>query len=90
MPIISLNECFLKGQFRGELLTIIGKNPNDQMLPLAYAIVEVENKEIWMWFLELLIEDLRSNEECLSRTFMRDQQKVVVLLICVLFLLFTG
>lgn len=44
MPIISLNECFLKGQFRGELLTVIGKNPNDQMLPLAYAIVEVENK----------------------------------------------
>ncbi|XP_014499203.1 uncharacterized protein LOC106760254 [Vigna radiata var. radiata] len=34
------------------------------MLPLAYAIVEVENKETWSLFLQLLIEDLGGNEVC--------------------------
>ncbi|XP_014489920.1 uncharacterized protein LOC106752702 [Vigna radiata var. radiata] len=35
----------VNGEYKGELLTAIGRDPNDQMLPLAYAIVEVENKE---------------------------------------------
>ncbi|WVY95879.1 hypothetical protein V8G54_028030 [Vigna mungo] len=44
-PFIGLDGCFLKGKYKGELLTTIGRNPNDQMLPLAYAIMEVENKD---------------------------------------------
>ncbi|WVZ01687.1 hypothetical protein V8G54_022493 [Vigna mungo] len=60
--IICLDECFLKGQYKGELLTAFGRDPNDQMLPLAYAIVEVENKETWSWFLQLLVQDLGGNE----------------------------
>lgn len=44
-PIISLDECFLKGKYRGDLLTVVDWDPNDQMLPLVYAIIEVENKE---------------------------------------------
>ncbi|XP_052734198.1 uncharacterized protein LOC128196726 [Vigna angularis] len=57
-PIICLDGCFLKGVYKGELLTVVGRDPNDQMLPLAYAVVEVENKDSWTWFLQLLIEDL--------------------------------
>ncbi|XP_047178708.1 uncharacterized protein LOC124845628 [Vigna umbellata] len=63
------------GKYKGELFTSIGRDPNDQMLPLAYAIVEVENKDSWAWFLELLIEDLGGAEVCNSCTFMADQQK---------------
>ncbi|XP_052728489.1 uncharacterized protein LOC128195289 [Vigna angularis] len=44
-PIICLDGCFLKGYYKGELLTGVGRDPNDQMLPLAYAVVEVENKD---------------------------------------------
>ncbi|XP_017438224.1 uncharacterized protein LOC108344272 [Vigna angularis] len=61
-PFIGLYGCFLKGKYKGELLTAIGRDLNDQMLPLAYAIVEVENKDSWTWFLELLIEDLGGAE----------------------------
>jgi len=57
-PIIKVDGCFLKGKYEGELLTVVGRDGNDQMLPLAYAVVDVENKESWTWFLELLIEDL--------------------------------
>jgi len=37
--IIGLDGCFLKGRFGGELLTIVARDANDQMLPLAYAVV---------------------------------------------------
>ncbi|XP_014494997.1 uncharacterized protein LOC106756913 [Vigna radiata var. radiata] len=74
-PFIGLDGCFLKGKYKGEILTAVGRDPNEQMLPIAYAIVEVENKETWTWFLDLLIEDLGGSEVCNSCTFMSDQQK---------------
>ncbi|XP_047168923.1 uncharacterized protein LOC124837561 [Vigna umbellata] len=74
-PFIGLDGCILKGKYKGELLTAICRDPNDQMLPLAYAIMEVQNKDSWTWFLELLIEDLGGAEVCNSCTFMSDQQK---------------
>ena len=50
-PIIELDECFLKGRYEGELLIVVCQDGNDQMPPLCYALVEVENKEIWTWFI---------------------------------------
>ena len=73
---IGLDGCFLKGLCGGQILSAIGRDPNDQMLPIAYAVVESENKESWTWFLELLIGDLGGREECLTYTFISDQQKV--------------
>ncbi|XP_014519664.1 uncharacterized protein LOC106776700 [Vigna radiata var. radiata] len=77
-PIICLDGCFLKGLYKGELLTAVGRDPNDQMLPLAYTVVEVENKDSWSWFLQLLVEDLGSNEIRGACTWMSDQQKGLV------------
>ncbi|WVZ16389.1 hypothetical protein V8G54_009371 [Vigna mungo] len=57
-PIIGLDGCFLKGKFGGELLTAVARDGNDQMCLLAYVVVEVENKDSWGWFLQLLIDDL--------------------------------
>ncbi|XP_027922868.1 uncharacterized protein LOC114180775 [Vigna unguiculata] len=74
-PFIGLDGCFLKGKYGGELLTAVARDANDQMLPLAYAIVEVENKETWKWFLEILVDDLGGPEVCGACTFMSDQQK---------------
>ncbi|XP_052726126.1 uncharacterized protein LOC128194623 [Vigna angularis] len=74
-PIIGLDGCFLKTKYGGELLTAVGRDGNDQMMPIAYAIVEVENKDSWTWFLELLIEDLGGAAVCAGCTFISDQQK---------------
>ncbi|XP_017416406.1 uncharacterized protein LOC108327185 [Vigna angularis] len=74
-PISGLDGAFLKGRHHGELLTVVARDANDQMLPLAYAIVEVENKETWTWFMELLIEDLGGPEVCSSLTIISYQQK---------------
>jgi len=75
--IIGLDGCFLKRRFSGELLTAVARDANDQMFPLAYAVVEVENKDMWSWFLDLLIDDLGGVECCASCTFVSDQQKVI-------------
>jgi hypothetical protein len=39
-PIIGLDGCFLKGYYGGQILAAIGRDPNDQMLPIAFAVVE--------------------------------------------------
>jgi len=75
-PIIRLDICFLKGKYGVELLSIVARDGNDQMLPLAYSVVEAENKETWSWFLELLVDDLGGPRVCSGTTFMSDQQKV--------------
>ncbi|XP_024634512.1 uncharacterized protein [Medicago truncatula] len=44
-PLISLDGCFLKGRDGGHLLAAIEKDGNNQMLPIAFAVVEAETKE---------------------------------------------
>ncbi|XP_016560979.2 uncharacterized protein LOC107860214 [Capsicum annuum] len=44
---IGFDGCFLKGICKGQLLVAICKDGNNQMLPLAWAVVEVENKFTW-------------------------------------------
>lgn len=48
-PFIVLDGCHLKGLYGSKLLCAIGGDPNDQMYPLAFAIVEVECKASWTW-----------------------------------------
>ena len=56
---IGLDDCFLKGQCKGELLIAIGRDANNQIYPIAWAVVEFENKLNWKWFLQLVDRDLQ-------------------------------
>ncbi|GJU25610.1 disease resistance TIR-NBS-LRR class family protein [Tanacetum coccineum] len=56
--IIALDGCFLKKPNCGEILTAVGRDGNNQIYPVAWAIVTVENKDNWSWFLSLLGDDL--------------------------------
>ncbi|XP_074293490.1 uncharacterized protein LOC141620547 [Silene latifolia] len=47
---------------------------NNNIYPVAWAIVEIENGESWSWFLRLLMEDL-GKEEGQGMTIMSDRQK---------------
>uniref|UniRef100_A0A803QN15 MULE transposase domain-containing protein n=1 Tax=Cannabis sativa TaxID=3483 RepID=A0A803QN15_CANSA len=74
MPIIRLDGCFLKEYCRGMLLVAIGIDGNNNMFPLAYAIVEKENTNSWTWFVQLLKEDL-DVQDTRFFTFISDRQK---------------
>ncbi|XP_031095138.1 uncharacterized protein LOC115999427 [Ipomoea triloba] len=73
-PIIGLDGCFLKGVMKGELLAAVGRDSNNQMYPIAWAVVEIENTDSWKWFLQLLIQDLGINNSW-NWTVISDQQK---------------
>ncbi|KAK4390424.1 hypothetical protein Sango_2105700 [Sesamum angolense] len=46
-PIIGLDGCFLKIVYRGQLLVVVGRDGNDNMFPIAMAVVQVENRDTW-------------------------------------------
>lgn len=76
-PVIGLDGCHLKGPHGGILLTAVGIDANNCIYPLAYAVVEKEKKKTWLWFLELLGEDLKI-ENSFRFTFMSDKQKGLI------------
>lgn len=76
--IIGLDGCFLKGVCKGQLLCAVGRDGNNQMFPIAWAVVSVENKENWGWFLNLLKYDLAIGDGA-ELTIISDMQKVSVI-----------
>ena len=57
-PLIGIDGCHLKGTTGGQLLVAVGKDGNDNIFPIAYAIVEIKNKSSWTWFLQCLLDDI--------------------------------
>ncbi|XP_074344443.1 uncharacterized protein LOC141683571 [Apium graveolens] len=49
---------FLKHVCGGQLLSVVGRDANNNMYPVAFVEVESENTESWKWFLGLLRDDL--------------------------------
>jgi hypothetical protein len=52
--VIGLYGCWFKGANNGNLLCAIGRDANNQMYPIAWAAVPIENYDTWYWFLSLL------------------------------------
>ncbi|XP_073137989.1 uncharacterized protein [Henckelia pumila] len=76
-PIIGLDGCFLKTVHGGQLLVAIGRDGNDNMVPIALAVVQVENGENWTWSLRELLDDIGGLGEN-KWTFISDRQKGLI------------
>ncbi|XP_019197083.1 PREDICTED: uncharacterized protein LOC109190938 [Ipomoea nil] len=77
--IIGLDGCHLKCKTGGQLLTAVGIDGNESIFPIAYAIVEGENKNSWTWFLGLLKTDLQIHDMVQNEfTMMSDKQKGLI------------
>ncbi|GKE50649.1 hypothetical protein Tco_1481907, partial [Tanacetum coccineum] len=74
--LLGLDGAFMKGPFPGQVLAAVGLDSNNGIYPVAYAIVEAENKDSWTWFLECLGEDLNLGPMS-NFTFITDRQKVL-------------
>jgi hypothetical protein len=75
-PVIFLDGCFIKTRYRGQLLAVVGVDPNDCIFPIDVAAVEVEDTANWTWFLDTLKADL-GIENTAPWTVMSDKQKVI-------------
>ncbi|CAN0846708.1 hypothetical protein LINGRAHAP2_LOCUS4575 [Linum grandiflorum] len=74
-PMFGLDGCFLKGEVKGMLLSAVGKDGNNQMFPICWAVVEGENRDSWNWFLQLVQEELGMADGT-GWSIISDQQKV--------------
>ncbi|KAH7835968.1 hypothetical protein Vadar_031565 [Vaccinium darrowii] len=64
-PIIGLDACFLKSPYGGQMMHAVGRDANNQMYPIAMAVVEAELKDSWSWFLEILTDGLTESMDLL-------------------------
>ncbi|KAK8918360.1 hypothetical protein KSP39_PZI021980 [Platanthera zijinensis] len=73
-PIIGLDGTHLKTSTGGVMLYVVGVDGNNNMYPIAYAVVLKENTKSLKWFVSLLIDDL-----CIENSFtwsiISDKQK---------------
>ncbi|KAL3644998.1 hypothetical protein CASFOL_010178 [Castilleja foliolosa] len=75
--LVGVDGCHLKGPHGGILLTAVGFDPNNNIYPIAYAVVGSENGGNWEWFLNLLKIDLEIQNDS-EWTFMSDKQKGLI------------
>nr|GEW16738.1 DNA-directed DNA polymerase [Tanacetum cinerariifolium] len=45
--LLGLDGCFIKGQYPGQLLAVVGVDANHETYPLAYVVVEAETLNSW-------------------------------------------
>ena len=62
----------MKGRFGGQLLSTTAKDGNDNIFPVAMAVIEQENKDSWTSFLEQFADDTGRPEE-LNLVFISDR-----------------
>ncbi|KAJ1698885.1 hypothetical protein LUZ63_007397 [Rhynchospora breviuscula] len=55
-PVISIDASFLSGRYKGKLLATCGYDPEQRLLPLAFAIVRTENEESLMTVVTIDVE----------------------------------
>ena len=65
----------LKGPYDSILLVAIGLDANLQFFPVAFGIVEIENKDNWQWFLTQLNGSLSNVLETKKLSVLSDIQR---------------
>ena len=69
----------LKGYYKGQLLTAVGRDPNDNIYHIAMTVAKAKCKDSWCWYLETLVSDLGPRGTH-GLTFISYRQKVIYFL----------
>ncbi|KAK4404992.1 hypothetical protein Sango_0867800 [Sesamum angolense] len=62
--------------YGGQLLVAVGRDGNDNMFPIAMAVVQVENRDTWGWFVGELLDDI-GGMGTNKWSFISDRQKAI-------------
>lgn len=81
-PLIGIDGTHLKGNYGGILLSAVALDGNNEIFPLAYAVVNVEDKETWSYFLWNLYNIVKESSRK-DWTVISDRQKVCSFLYCI-------
>jgi len=60
-PLLGLDGTHLKTQFQGILLAATAADANGSLFPLAYAVVDAENDDNWLWMLKLVYQAIQQS-----------------------------
>ena len=74
-PIIGLDGTFLKVAVNGILLIAVGHDANNQIFPFAWAVVQAESTDTWLWFIKRLKHDLSLGDDS-KYVLLSDSSKV--------------
>ena len=75
-PLVGLDGCHFKGKFGGNILSAIARDGNENIFLVALGVIEQENKDSWVWFLQTFADDIGRSDE-LNLVFISDRQKVI-------------
>lgn len=75
-PLIGVDGAHLKGPFGCVLLSVVALDGNNGLFPIAFAVVESENRDSWGFFFYFLKEAL-GGEATKACTITSDRQKGV-------------
>lgn len=53
-PVIGIDATFLTGRYAGKLLVATAYDSNNQLLPIAFGLVDKEDNEGWSWWMRWL------------------------------------
>ncbi|XP_022566389.2 uncharacterized protein LOC106421322 [Brassica napus] len=67
----------MKSTSKGQLLAAVGRDANNQLYPVAWGIVQVEDADNWKWFIERVKYDLNL-QNGLGFTLISDKQKGLI------------
>jgi hypothetical protein len=72
-PVLCIKGMPLCGKYQGLLLTAVALDANDCSIPVAFAVVEGETKESWMWFLRNLEQAVwHQSDVCIIHDYKRE------------------
>jgi hypothetical protein len=52
--VVLIDDTFLTEKYKGMLMMTAAVDPENQIVPMAFALAEGENNESWSWFMRLL------------------------------------
>ncbi|XP_047050729.1 uncharacterized protein LOC124655949 [Lolium rigidum] len=85
-PFLGLDGCFTKLTTGAHILAATGRDGNNNIYPVAWAVVAKEDTQNWQWFLEQLKEALGGEQGKFGYyTIMSDRQKGLLKAVTIVF-----